>query len=210
MKKVFLIAVVLGACFLQAQTEDLIPKSNNQLKIISSIEYEKIPFKMKMFKKILPKERTSYYSRIGYREEVNIDAKFMGQEISSSNVEVTNYDRKLSWAKMIATATGEKDEVVFEEKPYSKESKSSNEIIIGEKKKEILGYHCVSFSTENDSSKTDGFLAPSIRGLGLFKNYGMPLEMTVSSKTEKMVIETKAKSILIEPLNKDLFFLTKD
>ena len=38
----------------------------------------------------------------------------------------------------------------------------------------------------------------------------MPLEMTMSSKTEKMVVETKAKSILIEPINIDLFFLTND
>ena len=80
----------------------------------------------------------------------------------------------------------------------------------GEKKKEILGYPCISFSAENDSSRITGFLAPSIRGLGEFEDYGMPLEMTMSSKTEKMVIETKAKSILIEPINKDLFFLTND
>ena len=34
-----------------AQTEDLIPKHNSQLKIISSMEYKKLPLKMKMFKK---------------------------------------------------------------------------------------------------------------------------------------------------------------
>ena len=43
-------------CVLSAQTEDLIPKHNSQLKIISSMEYKKLPFKMKMFKKIMPKE----------------------------------------------------------------------------------------------------------------------------------------------------------
>ena len=195
-------------CVLTAQTEDLIPKHNSQLKIISSMEYKKLPFKMKMFKKMMPKERISYYSKIGIREEINIDAKFMGEEINSSTIIVSNYNRELSWHK--TTVKDHPDENTFEEKPYSDEIKSDDKVFIGEKKKEILGYACVNFSAENDSSKIDGFLAPSINGLGAFENYGMPLEITMSSKTEKMVIETKAKSILIEPINKDLFFLTKD
>ena len=47
-------------------------------------------------------------------------------------------------------------------------------------------------------------------GLGQFENYGMPLEITSSSKTEKFILTTKAKSILIEPINRDLFLLKND
>ena len=195
-------------CVLTAQTEDLIPKHNSQLKIISSMEYKKLPFKMKMFKKIMPKERISYHSKIGYREEININAKFMGEEINSSTIIVTNYNHKLSWHK--TTVKDHPDETMFKEKPYSGESESYDEIIIGEKKKEILGYRCISFSAENDSISINGFLAPSIRGLGQFENYGMPLEITSSSKTEKLILTTKAKSILIEPINRDLFLLKND
>ena len=208
MKQCLTYICIICFCILTAQTEDLIPKHNSQLKITSSMEYKKLPFKMKMFKKMMPKERISYYSKIGTREEINIDAKFMGEEIHSSTIMVDNYNHKLSWHK--TTVKDHPDETIFEEKTYSDEIKSDDEIFIGEKKKEILGYSCVNFSAENDSSKIEGFLAPSIRGLDAFENYGMPLEMTMSSKTKKMVIETKAKSILIEPINKDLFFLTND
>tara|TARA_Y100000766_G_C18755290_1_gene530562 strand:+ start:74 stop:700 length:627 start_codon:yes stop_codon:yes gene_type:complete len=208
MKNWMLNLLLIFFCVLTAQTEDLIPKHNSQLKIISSMDYKKLPLKMKMFKKIMPKERISYYSKIGTREELNIDTKFMREEINSSTIMVTNYHHKLSWHK--TTIKDHPDETMFEEKPYSGESASSGNVVVGEKKKEILGYPCISFSAENDSSRITGFLAPSIRGLGEFEDYGMPLEMTMSSKTEKMVIETKAKSILIEPINKDLFFLTND
>ena len=208
MKNWMLNLLLIFFCVLSAQTEDLIPKHNSQLKIISSMEYKKLPLKMKMFKKMMPKERTSYYSKIGEREEMHIEAKLMGQEINTSTIVVTNYDNKLSWHKTIIK--DHPDETMFEEKPYSGESASSGDVVVGKKKKEILGYPCISFSAENDSSRITGFLAPSIRGLGEFEDYGMPLEMTMSSKTEKMVIETKAKSILIEPINKDLFFLTND
>ena len=208
MKKWMLNLLLIFFCVLSAQTEDLIPKHNSQLKIISSMEYKKLPLKMKMFKKMMPKERTSYYSKIGTRDEMRIEAKLMGQEINTSTIVVTNYDNKLSWHKTIIK--DHPDETMFEEKPYSGESASSGDVVVGKKKKEILGYPCISFSTENDSSRITGFLAPSISGLGEFEAYGMPLEMTMSSKTEKMVVETKAKSILIEPINKDLFFLTND
>jgi len=208
MKKWMLNLLLIFFCVLTAQTEDLIPKDNSQLKIVYSMEYKKLPLKMKMFKKMMPKERTSYYSKIGEREEMHIEAKLMGQEINTSTIFVKNYDNKLSWHK--TTIKDHPDETMFEEKPYSEKSASSGDVVLREKKKEILGYPCISFSAENDSSSINGFLAPSIRGLGEFEDYGMPLEMTMSSKTEKMVIETKAKSILIEPINKDLFFLTND
>ena len=208
MKNWMLNLLLIFFCVLTAQTEDLIPKDNSQLKIVYSMEYKKLPLKMKMFKKMMPKERTSYYSKIGEREEMHIEAKLMGQEINTSTIVVTNYDNKLSWHK--TTIKDHPDETMFEEKPYSGKSASSGDVVLREKKKEILGYPCISFSAENDSSSITGFLAPSIRGLGEFEDYGMPLEMTMSSKTEKMVIETKAKSILIEPINKDLFFLTND
>ncbi len=209
MKNWMLNLLLIFFCVLSAQTEDLIPKGNSQLKIVYYMEYPKLPFKEKMFKKMMPKERTSYYSKIGEREEVNIEAKFMGQEINTSVIIVTNYDNKLIWHKT-TMKSHEGDTLIFEEKPYSGERESSGAIVIGEKKKEILGYSCISFSSENDSSSIDGFLAPSIRGLGKFENYGLPLEMKTSSKTEKRVLETRARSILIEPIKKDLFFLTKD
>ena len=208
MKTWILNILLIFFCVLTAQTEDLIPKHNSQLKIIFSMEYKKLPFKMKMFKKMMPKERISYYSKIGTRDEININAKLMGEELNSSTIIVKNYDRKLSWHKM--TVKDHEEENIFEEEIYSGESESGNNIIIGNNKKEILGYPCVSFSAENDSSSIDGFLAPSIRGLGKFKNHGMPLEMTISSKIKKMVTKNTAKSILIEPLKKDLFLLTKD
>mgnify|MGYP001437187635 CR=1 FL=1 len=205
----FNILLIFFCVLLTAQTEDLIPKDNSQLKIVYSMEYPKLPFKEKMFKKMMPKERTSYYSKFGEREEMNIEAKLMGQEINTSTIVVTNYDNKLIWHKT-TIKSHEGDTLIFEEKPYSGERESAGEVVIGDKKKEILGYRCISFSTENDSSSINGFLAPSIRGLGKFENYGRPLEMKRSSKTEKRIVETKAKSILIEPVNKDLFFLTND
>jgi len=209
MKQCLTYIFIICFCVLTAQTEDLIPKDNSQLKIVYSMEYQKLPFKERMFKKMMPKELTSYYSKIGEREEMNIEAKFMGQEINTSIIVVTNYDNKVTWwEKTIKSNEG--DTLIFEEKPYYGERDSSDEVVIGDKKKEILGYRCISFSTENDSSSIDGFLAPSIRGLGKFEDYGQPLEMKTSSKTEKRVFETKATSILIEPINKDLFFLTKD
>ena len=83
-----------------AQTYSLIPESNEQLKITSSIEYKKLPFKMKMIKKMLPKKSVSYYSQIGNRLEININGNIMGQSIISSTTVVQNYIDSLTQIKV--------------------------------------------------------------------------------------------------------------
>ena len=52
MKNWMLNLLLIFFCVLTAQTEDLIPKDNSQLKIVYSMEYKKLPLKMKMFKKV--------------------------------------------------------------------------------------------------------------------------------------------------------------
>jgi len=209
MKKLLFSLCIIGLLFSHAQTEDVIPDNKSQLKITSSIEYQKMPFKMRMFKKFMPKENIAYYSNTGTRKEINMDIKMLGEHVIMSNTYVSNYKLSKKWSKELMI---ENDSIVkneFKAKDIQGLGGDSN-ILIGKDAKEILGYPCVSFSAENDTSKIEGFLAPGIMGHGKFNNHGMPLELKVTAKIEKMVSITMVNSIEIEPLNQDLFRLEKD
>ncbi len=188
-----------------AQKYSLIPESNEQLKITSSIEYKKLPFKMKMIKKMLPKKSVSYYSKIGNRLEININGNIMGQSIISSTTVVQNYIDSLTQIKVSTLVNDTLVDDVFKEK---KIDLISTTITFGEKKKKILGYDCVYFISENDSIKTEGFLTSQINGIDEFKNYGMPLDYKTTNKKEKSITITTAIDILIEPLEKNKFILS--
>jgi len=205
MKKLLLLLIIP---FLSFGQQRVIPDEKSQLKISSSIEYKKIPLKMKMFKKQLPKESVSYYSKVGERLEINMDFKMFGKHVVNSTIAVENYTKSMIWTKILTMVNDSIVENVFEEKMI--EDKPTNEILVGKDQKEILGYNCVYFLLENDSSKMEGFLCPNIRGTGEFKNYGLPLEYKVSSKTEKTIIITKTQNILIELLDENKFILTED
>ena len=132
----------------------------------------------------------------------------LGKTMVMSNVSVTNYKLAKMWSKEFVVVN---DSIVRDElKTESIELSEDNTIIIGVDTKEILGYPCVAFSMETDSFKMEGFLAPGIMGQEEFKKHGMPLEMKLTYKTEKLVQLEKATSIDIEPLNQDLFRLEKD
>ena len=185
-----------------------IPKKSEQLKVVYSIEYEKIPFKMRMFKKHLPTESVNYYSTLGSRHETNIVIKMMGEHMNSTTIFVKNDSLNLRWEKVVTIVNDSiVDNHFLKKKDESENTETS--ILLGKNKKTILGYHCISFSIENDSSKTNGFLAPSINGKDTFEAYGLPLEFTITSKKEKTTIIKRAKTIEIEPLNQKKFILTE-
>ncbi|MAZ58530.1 MAG: hypothetical protein CMP56_03890 [Flavobacteriales bacterium] len=185
-----------------------IPNKNQQLKVVYSIEYEKIPFKMRMFKKHLPVESVSYYSILGSRNETSIDIKMMNEHMMSSTIFVENDSLNIRWEKTLTIVNDSIVDSRFLEKEQIVEDAETS-IVLGENKKTILGYNCISFSVENDSSKINGFLAPDINGKGKFQYHGLPLEFTMTSKKEKTTIVQRAEIILTEPLNRKKFILTE-
>ena len=210
MRKLLLIPFLLICVFVHGQTEEIIPDNKSQIKIVSSIEYKKIPFAMRMLKKQLPKENTNYYSNIGARQEVNMEIKMFGEHMTTSQTSVSNYTLGKKWSKQLAIVNDSIMQDDFQAKDIETPDNDDNNVVIGKETKEILGYPCVAFSVETDSAKIEGFLAPGILGHGKFKNHGMPLELKMTAKTEKLVTVTTAKSIDIEPLNSDLFKLEED
>lgn len=203
MKNIFLLLLIIPSLGFSQ-----IPEKNKQLKVTYSIQYEKIPFKMRMFKKHLPTESIKYYSKLGSRNEINIDIKMMGEHMTSSTIFVQNDSVNLSWEKNLTIVNDSILQNQFIEKKTESEDIETN-ILLGADKKTILGYNCIYFSIENDSSKINGFLAPDIDGKGEFKNHGLPLEFTMTSKKEKTTIVTKVEKISIEPINRSKFFLTE-
>ena len=131
----------------------------------------------------------------------------MGQNILNSTINVENDSLTLSWIK---TETIINDSIVDSEFIETNYSPIKQNVFIGDKRKNILGYDCVNFVAEDDSVKTEGFLAPDIVVTGEFQKYGLPLEFKSTSKKEKFVVSTKADQILIEPLDSNIFILTKD
>jgi hypothetical protein len=203
MKNIFFLFLFFPCLFFSQ-----IPDKNEQLKVVYSIDYKKIPFKMKMFKKHLPTEFTSYYSKLGSRNETTIDVKMMGEHMRSSSVFVENDSLNISWEK---TLTIVNDSIVDNQLVETKDTSEQKEtdVLLGTTQKTILGYSCISFSFENDSSKITGFIAPDINGKGQFQDHGLPLELTITSKKEKTTIVQTAQQISTEPLNPNMFFFKK-
>ena len=184
-----------------------VPDSKSQLKILYSMKYEKVPFQMKLFKKYLPAKVVEYHSRLGSRNEVSFDAKMLGKKILNYTINVDNDSLSISWIK---TETIINDSIVDGEFIETKYRAVEQNVFIGDKRKNVLGYDCVYFVSEDDSVKTEGFLAPDIIVPGDFQKYGLPLEFKATSKTDKFVVSTKADQIIIEPLDANMFILTKD
>ena len=131
----------------------------------------------------------------------------MGQNILNSTINVENDSLTLSWIK---TETIINDSIVDSEFIETNYSPIKQNVFIGDKRKNILGYDCVNFVAEDDSVKTEGFLAPDIIVTGEFQKYGLPLEFKSTSKKGRFVVSTKADQIIIEPLESNIFILTKD
>ena len=184
-----------------------VPDSKSQLKVLYSTKYEKVPFQMKLFKKHLPTKVIEYRSKLGSRNEINFDAKILGQNILNSTINVDNDSLTISWIK---TETIINDSIVDSEFIETNYSPIEQNVFIGDKRKNILGYDCVNFVTEDDSVKTEGFLAPDIIVTGEFQKYGLPLEFKSTSKKGRFVVSTKADQIIIEPLEANIFILKKD
>ena len=66
-----------------------LPGDTEQVKINYSMEYIKVPIKMRFFKKHLPKEITQYYTKTSSRNEVHLKTKFMGKNVQNSTISVT-------------------------------------------------------------------------------------------------------------------------
>jgi len=184
-----------------------VPDSKSQLKISYSMKYERVPFQMKLFKKHLPNKVIEYHSKHGLRNEINLDTKMFGKNILNYTISVDNDSLSLSWIK---TKTIIIDSIVdskFIETKYNPEEQS---VFIGDKRKNILGYNCVNFVSENDSVKTEGFLAPDIIVAGDFQKYGLPLEFKATSKKRKFIVSTKADRIIIEPFDVNMFILKQE
>lgn len=201
--KIFLI--IVNSFFLCSAQ---IPGPSSQLKITYSLEYTKVPFKMKLFKKHMPRKLVQYHSILGSRSEVNVEIDMLGDQMTNSTTSVINESESKIWTKTLTVVNDSIVQDEFLEKSY-KPNKSDN-IIIGHDTKNILGYKCVVFSLENDSSITTGFLAPEIIVSGDFKNYGLPLEFESKSKKDKLIVITKAEKITIEPLDNKTLLLTDE
>ena len=200
MKNLFLLLIAPLLSFGQ------VPDSKSQLKILYSMKYEKVPFQIKLFKKHLPNQVIEYHSRLGSRNEVNFKAKILGKNILNYTTNVENDSLSIGWIK---TETIINDSIVDSEFIETKHHASVQNVLIGDRRKNILGYDCVNFVSEDDSVKTEGFLAPNIIVPGDFGKYGLPLEFKTTSKTKKFVVSTKADQIIIEPLDANMFILTK-
>ena len=131
-----------------------VPDSKSQLKILYSMNYEKVPFQMKLLKKHLPTKVIEYRSKLGSRNEINFDAKILGQNILNSTINVENDSLALNWIK---TETVINDSIVDSEFIETNYSPIEQSVFIGDKRKNILGYDCVNFVAEDDSVKTEGF-----------------------------------------------------
>mgnify|MGYP001386195710 CR=1 FL=1 len=184
-----------------------VPGDNEQVKINYSMEYIKVPIKMRFFKKHLPKEITQYYTKTSSRNEVHLKTKFMSKNIQNTTISVTDESLLKSWTKVKTKINDSIVQSEFIEEDLLENNKS---IFLGQQTKLINGYNCIEFILEDDSIKIEGFLAPEISVSGDFRNHGLPLEFKTSSKKEKFVFRTFSKEIIIEPLNPSLYTLNKN
>jgi len=160
---------------------------------------------MKMMKKMLPKESVSYYSKIGNRIEVDINGTIMGKDIVSSTIMIQNYIDSIMSIYITATIN---DSIINNSiKNISIPISPISTISFYDQHKEILGYNCVYFTSENDSTKIEGFLTKEISGVGEFKNVGMPLEYRTIHKKDKYTSNTQAKKILLESFDENQFII---
>lgn len=184
-----------------------LPGDTEQVKINYSMEYIKVPIKMKIFKKHLPKEIIQYYTRTSSRNEVHLKTKFMNKNIQNSTISVTSEPLLKSWTKI---KTKINDSIVQSEFIEEDLLENNKAVFLGQETKLINGYNCVEFILEDDSIKIEGFLAPDISISGDFRNYGLPLEFKTSSKKEKFIFQTYCKEIIIEPLDSSLYILNEN
>ena len=186
---------------LSSQTNDVNWPYNEQLKISYSLEYDELPLKMRMFKKMLPKKSTVFYSQLGSRKELNINTKIMGRPISSSTIIIENYTDSIISIKVSGIA----GDSLIEEIINKPKIQNTSKLLLGNEEKEILGYNCISFLIDNDSTSTKGFLATKINGVNEYHGYGMPLEYQTVDKSTKLISLVKATAILFEPLKVEYF-----
>ncbi|MBF25914.1 MAG: hypothetical protein CMP49_05315 [Flavobacteriales bacterium] len=181
------------------------PNDSTQVKIESSINYDKLPFKMKMMKNMLPNKSVSYYSKIGNRTEIDTDGKIMGKKIISSTIIIQNYRHAITSIHMSAKINDSIVENVIKKMPIPKNPNSI--ISFYDEHRKIHDFNCVYFISENDSIKIDGFLTKEISGVGEFENVGMPLDYTTNHKKDKYISSTKVQKILIEPFNDSKYII---
>jgi len=186
--------------------QSVLPNDSIQVKVEYSINYEKLPFKMKLMKKLLPNTSISYYSHIGNRTELNINGNLMGKEIISSTVIIQNYLNATMSINVSAVINDSIIDNIFKNEPIPQ--KPISNISFYETKKDIQGYECRYFISENDSIKTEGFFTDLLSGVGEFENIGLPLDYKTIHKKEKYTTITKAQKIIIEPFNENEFIIS--
>ena len=120
MKHLFFILIFPAYIFSQ------IPDETSQIKISYSMEYKKVPFKMKMFKKHLPTNSTEYHSKLGLRSEIKLITKIFGEEIINSTTMITSDQFSKSWIKTRTIVNDSLVEDQLIERVESKEKKLNN------------------------------------------------------------------------------------
>ena len=63
------------------------------------MDYQKVPFKMRLFKKHLPTELLEYHSILGLRNEIELNANMFGEKIINSTIMVISDSLSISWTK---------------------------------------------------------------------------------------------------------------
>ena len=199
MKKLLLILFCLPI-FAYSQSK------NEQLVVQYSMDY-KLPLMKRLFKGMMPKSCTIYYSSNAYRIEAEMSILGMKGKI----VDICNYTKMESISMM--NISGKKKNQEMDTTMYQTDKIFIDSITKANyfsDNKKILNTECVKFSCENNDEKSIGFLSKEFSAIGAIvegKDFGLPLEWEQYDKEENITIIFTAKSIKKEPLIESYYII---
>ena len=199
MKKLLLILLCLPV-FAYSQSK------NEQLVVQYSMDY-KLPLMKRLFKGMMPKSCTIYYSSNAYRIEAEMSILGMDGKV----VDICNYTKMESISMMNISGkkkNQEMDTTMYQTNKIFIDSITKVNYFLDNKK--ILNTKCVKFSYENNNEKSIGFLSKEFSAIGAIiegKDFGLPLEWETYDKEEKIKITFTAKSIKTEPLIESYYII---
>jgi len=173
-----------------------------------SVDY-KLPLMKKMFKKMMPKSYTVYYSEDAYRVEFLNSFSFLGIKGKMEGFHVDNYNKLKSLdvlSMIVEKAEKEKDTTEYIVKDILVDTISK--ISYTGEKKTISNSECVGFIVENNESRITGFLTTEFSAIGAIidgKNYGLPMYLEEYDKKEKVTEILRIESVRIEPLEESYY-----
>jgi len=183
---------------------------DEQVVVKYSVDY-KLPLMKRMMKKMMPKSFIYYYSENGSRNDASHSFSLLGVKGKMEGSNIKNYNTMKSLNTMIigGESEGESEDTTV----YTKEDiviDTISKINYTGKKKKILDIDCIGFIVENNEFIKKGFLTTEFSAIGAIiegHDFGLPMELEIYNKKEKITAISKAEKLSIEKLNKSYYLI---